>query len=192
MVATPQPPYFSPEEYLQIEAQTPIKHEYIDGQIYAMVGVSDAHNVIAGNLITLLRNHLRGSGCRVYFSDMKARIESRNRFFYPDLMVTCDSRDSAAESPQFKRFPNLIIEILSDATEAFDRGDKFENYRALESLREYVLISSKRFLVECYRRNETEQWVLETYTQELGSFQLQSLNFSGTLDQLYEDVELPS
>jgi Uma2 family endonuclease len=173
MVATPQPPYFSPEEYLQIEAKSLIKHEYIDGQIYAMVGVSDAHNVIAGNLITLLRNHLRGSGCRVYFSDMKARIESRNRFFYPDLMITCDSRDS-------------------DATEAFDRGDKFENYRALESLREYVLISSKRFLVECYRRNETEQWVLETYTQELGSFQLQSLNFSGTLHQLYEDVELPS
>jgi Uma2 family endonuclease len=188
MIVSPQSPHFSPAEYLQIEEQSPIKHEYVDGQIYAMVGVSGAHNLIAGNLITLLRNHLRGSGCRVYFSDMKVRIESRNRFFYPDLLVTCDSRDSDQEAPYYKCFPSLIVEILSTSTEAFDRGDKFEDYQALESLQEYVLINSKRQAVQCFRRNSTGLWVLHSYTEAEGTFQLNSVNFSGSLEQLYEDV----
>jgi Uma2 family endonuclease len=190
VVATPQPPYFSTEEYLQIEAASPIKHEYIDGRMYAMVGVSDPHNAIGVNLISMLRNHLRGSGCRVYYSDMKARLEERNRFFYPDVMVTCDPRDFATESLYFKRYPSLIVEILSDSTEAFDRGDKFEDYRTLESLREYVLISSKRPLVECYRRSELNLWVLQTFHRESESFQLQSIQFTGSMQQLYEDVIL--
>ncbi|MEP0885700.1 Uma2 family endonuclease, partial [Trichocoleus sp. ST-U3] len=92
MIASPQQPYLTPEEYLQIEAQSPIKHEYIDGQIYAMAGASDSHVTIALNLATLLRSHVRGSGCRVYISDMKTRIETLNRFYYPDVLVTCDPR----------------------------------------------------------------------------------------------------
>ena len=188
MLVTSQNPYFSADEYLQIEELSPIKHEYVNGQIYAMVGVSGAHNLIAGNLIALLRSHLRGSGCRVYFSDMKVRIESRNRFFYPDLLVTCDSRDRDQETPYYKRFPNLIVEILSDSTEAFDRGDKFTDYQAIESLQEYVLISSKRQQVQCFRRNGAGLWVLQSYTQEQGAFQFNSVNFSSSLEVLYEDV----
>ncbi len=188
MLVTTQDPYFSVDEYLQIEEQSPIKHEYMDGRIYAMVGVSGAHNIIAGNLITLLRSHLRGSGCRVYFSDMKVRIESRNRFFYPDLLVTCDSRDRDQETPNHKRFPNLIVEILSDSTEAFDRGDKFEDYQTIESLQEYVLVSSKRQSVQCFRRNGAGLWVLQSYTQEQEAFQFNSVNFSSSLEMLYEDV----
>jgi Uma2 family endonuclease len=188
MIASPQNPNFSPSEYLQIEERSPIKHEYMDGHIYAMVGASGAQNIIAGNLITLLRNHLRGSGCRVYFSDMKVSIESRNRFFYPDLLVTCDSQDSDQEAPYYKRFPSLIVEILSSSTEAFDRGDKFEDYQALDSLREYVLISSKRQTVQCFRRNSAGLWVMQSYAQAQETFQFTSVNFSGTLEQLYEDV----
>jgi Uma2 family endonuclease len=188
MIASPQNPNFSPSEYLQIEEQSPIKHEYIDGHIYAMVGASGAHNIIAGNLIALLRNHLRGSGCRVYFSDMKVSIESRNRFFYPDLLVTCDNRDSDQKAPYYKSFPSLIVEILSPSTEAFDCGDKFEDYQALDSLQEYVLISSKRQTVQCFRRNSQGLWVMQSYTQTQETFQFTSVNFSGTLEQLYEDV----
>jgi Uma2 family endonuclease len=188
MIASPQSPNYSPDEYLQIEEHSPIKHEYMDGLIYAMVGVSGAHNLIAGNLITLLRNHLRGSGCRVYFSDMKVHIESRNRFFYPDLLVTCDSRDSDQDAPYYKHFPSLIVEILSDSTEAFDRGDKFQDYQTLDSLQEYVLISSKRSLIQCFRRSDEGLWVMQSYTQERETFQFSSVNFSGTLEQLYEDV----
>jgi Uma2 family endonuclease len=186
MIASPQQPQLTPDEYLQMEAQSPVKHEYIDGQIYAMAGASDPHVTIAGNLATLLRSHVRGSGCRVYISDMKARIEALNRFYYPDVLVTCDSRD--LETPTYKRFPTLIVEVLSDSTEAFDRGDKFADYQNLESLREYVLINTKRQRVECFRRNDEGLWVLQFYTPQQTSFRLDSIGFEGTLDALYEDV----
>ncbi len=190
MIATPQPSHFTPDAYLQLEENGPLKHEYIDGRIYAMVGVSDAHNTVAGNLVALLHGHLRGSGCRLYFSHMKARIETLNRFYYPDLMVTCDERDRA--EAYYKRFPCLLVEVLSDSTEAFDRGDKFEDYQTLESLREYVLISSKRQLVQCFRLNDEGLWVLRAFAPAQGTFEFQSINFSGSLEALYEGVSFPS
>ena len=187
MIASPNYIYLTPEEYLKLEEKSDVKHEYIDGYAYAMAGAIDAHVTIAGNLFTLLRSHLRGSGCRVYIADMKARIESINRYFYPDVMVTCDRRDR--ETPQYKQFPCLIVEVLSDSTEAFDRGDKFADYQQFESLREYVLINAKRQRVECFRRNSEGLWVLQSYTAESGTFQLQSIEFEGTMEALYEDVE---
>ena len=190
MIASPQQPYLTSEEYLQMEEHSPIKHEYIDGQIYAMVGANDAHVTIAGNLFALLRNHIRGTGCRIYISDMKARIESLNRYFYPDILVTCDPRDQ--ETPLEKRFPRLIVEVLSDSTEAFDRGDKFADYQTLESLQEYVLINTKRQRVECFRRNEAGLWVLQSYTDKQETFQLQSIGFEGAIADLYEDVTFAS
>ncbi|WP_009633704.1 Uma2 family endonuclease [Synechocystis sp. PCC 7509] len=104
-----QQPYLSPDQYLQMEETGFVKHEYIDGQIYAMAGASDAHVTIAGNLFALLRSHVRGSDCRVYISDMKAPIEALNRFYYPDVMVSCDDRDRL--SLTYKRFPSLIIDF---------------------------------------------------------------------------------
>ncbi|MBP5972894.1 Uma2 family endonuclease [Brasilonema sp. CT11] len=185
MVASPEI-YIAPDEYLQMEEHSEIKHEYIDGYIYAMAGALDSHVTIAGNLFALLRNHVRGSGCRVYIADMKARIESLNRYYYPDVMVTCDQRDQ--ETPAYKKFPCLIVEVLSDSTEAFDRGDKFADYQTLETLQEYVLINTKRQRVECFRRNDEGLWVLQSYTAENKSFRLQSIKFEGMIAQLYEDV----
>ncbi|TVP62136.1 MAG: Uma2 family endonuclease [Nodularia sp. (in: Bacteria)] len=187
MVADPEI-YITPEKYLQMEEQSNIKHEYIDGYIYAMAGALDSHVTIALNLATLLRNHVRGSGCRAYIADMKARIESLNRFYYPDVMVTCDQRDQ--ETPAYKRFPNLIVEVLSDSTEAFDRGDKFADYQLLETLEEYVLINTKRQRIECFRRNDQGLWVLQTYTAEKNSFRLNSIDFEATITELYEDTEI--
>jgi Uma2 family endonuclease len=186
MIASSQQSQLTPEEYLQMEEQSPVKHEYINGQINAIAGASDPHVTIALNLATLLRSHVRGSGCRVYISDMKASIESLNRFYYPDVMVTCDPRDQ--ETSAYKRFPTLIVEVLSNSTEAFDRGDKFIDYQELESLREYVLINTKRQRVECFRRNDEGLWVLQSYTPEHTSFRLNSVEFEGTLEALYEDV----
>ncbi|OUL22067.1 Uma2 family endonuclease [Nostoc sp. 106C] len=185
MIASPKI-YLTPEEYLQMEEKSDIKHEYIDGYIYAMAGALDPHVTIAGNLFALLRNHVRGSGCRVYIADMKARIETLNRYYYPDVMVTCDQRDQ--ETPAYKKFPCLIVEVLSNSTEAFDRGDKFADYQSLESLQEYVLINTKRQRVECFRRNHEGLWVLQSYTAETTSFRLHSINFEGTIEELYEDV----
>jgi Uma2 family endonuclease len=190
MVASPQENYLSPTEYLQLEEHSLEKHEYIDGYIYAMAGASDPHVTIAGNLAVLLRNHLRGSGCRVYIAQMKARIESLNRFYYPDVMVTCDQRDQ--ETPTYKRFPCLVVEVLSNSTEAFDRGDKFADYQALESLQEYVLINTKRQRVECFRRDEQGLWILQSYTPAQESFCLNSVNFEETMAALYEDIAFES
>lgn len=143
-------------------------------------------STIALNCATLLRNHLRGSGCRVYISDMKAQIQTLNRYFYPDIMVTCDPRD--LENRTYKQHPQVIVEVLSDSTEAFDRGDKFADYQQLDSLQEYLLINSKRQYVDIFRRQSNGLWLLESYTPKKSQLQIQCLDFQTTLETLYEDV----
>ena len=185
MTAIQYHPYLSPEAYLEAEKDSPIKHEYIQGQIYAMAGASDAHVTITANVVALLRNHIRGTGCRLYVTDMKARIESLNIFYYPDVMVTCDERDRNFD--YFKRYPCLIIEVLSDKTEAFDRGDKFTDYSELETLQEYVLINQKRMRVERFRRDAEGHWVLYRYN-EGDELHLESIGFHCPITAVYEDV----
>lgn len=202
MIASPQPK-LSIGDYLKLEEKSSTKHEYINGEAYAMAGATDTHVTIAGNMFALLRSHLRGSGCRVYISDMKAQIESRNCFYYPDVMVTCDERDR--DTSTYKRYPKLIVEVLSDSTEAFDRGDKFADYQTLESLEEYVLINTRHQRVECFRRGDDGTWVLHYYPAgvgttdasaadvdiaETGQIELRSVDFRETLAALYEDVVL--
>ena len=189
MVALPDTPYLSPEEYLAAEAESPVKHEYRDGKVYAMAGGTDAHNQIAGNLYALLRGHLRGGPCRTYIADVKARIESLNRFYYPDVMVTCDDYDRNNNTS--KCHPCLVVEVLSESTEAFDRGDKFSDYRHLDSLQEYVLISQMRPQVEVFRRNVEGLWVLHPYG-EGDTVKLASVGWSGAIAELYEAVEFPT
>ena len=179
--------FLSTEEYLAAEQDSPIKHEYIQGQVYAMAGASDAHVTVSLNLATLLRNHLRGTGCRVYMADMKAQIESANVFYYPDVMVTCDARDK--NFTYFKRYPCLILKVLSPTTEAFDRGNKFADYRRLETLQEYVLINPETMSVECFRRNSEGFRVLYPYG-EGEEVRLASVNFAVAIANLYEDVPL--
>lgn len=186
MVASQNSGYLSPEEYLQLEEESSIKHEYRQGDVYAMAGASNVHVLIAINLGSLLRNHLRGSGCLPYLSDTKVRIESINIYYYPDIAVTCDRRDR--ELSNFLRHPCLIVEVLSPTTEAFDRGDKFADYRQLESLQEYVLISQNRIQVDCFRRNDRGQWLLDPYRAG-DTINLNSVNFFCAIEDLYEDVD---
>lgn len=189
MIAPPQP-HLSAEDYLQLEAESLTKHEYIDGEAYAMAGASDVHVTIAGNVFALLRSHLRGSGCRVYIADMKVRIATRNCFYYPDVMVTCDPQDQ--ETSTYKQCPKLIVEVLSDSTEAFDRGDKFVDYQAIANLEEYVLINTRHQRVECFRRSTEGQWTLAYYTPDTEAVQLTSVGLAVPLADLYEDVDLSS
>lgn len=188
MVALSKSPALTPDEYLQLEEKSAIKHEYVNGEIYAMVGITDIHNTILLNLAFLIRNHLRGSTCRVYAADIKARVEKRNCFYYPDILVTCDPRDR--ETPTYKRFSKLIVEILSESTEAFDRGDKFNDYQTLDSLEEYCLVNTKHQRVEIFRRNEAGLWVMQTYTPENATFTLQSLDLTANFSDLYENITL--
>ncbi|MFN6563302.1 MAG: Uma2 family endonuclease [Nostoc sp. ChiSLP01] len=187
MVISQNEYYISPEEYLESEKVSEIKHEYIDGQVYAMAGASDGHVTVSMNVSMLLRNHLRGSGCRVYMLDMKAQIDVINRYFYPDVMVTCDTRDREFE--YFKCYPCLVVEVLSESTEGYDRGKKFASYRHLESLQEYVLISPDRMSVECFRRNEEGHWVLYPYEKGEEVY-LASVDFRCAIAEIYEDVTL--
>ncbi|MGL6340810.1 MAG: Uma2 family endonuclease [Waterburya sp.] len=187
MVASPQNSYLTPEEYLEMEAASDIKHEYIAGEIYAMAGATDTHVTIALNMAILLRSHLRGSGCRVYIADMKVRIEAKNRFYYPDVMVTCEPKDR--ENSTYKQFPRLIVEVLSDSTEAFDRGDKFADYQSLPSLQEYVLINTKKARIECFRRTDEGLWLLQFYELKDSQFELASVEFQGKINQVYEEVD---
>ena len=224
MVASPQKSYLTPEEYLQLESSSEIKHEYFDGEIFAMAGATDTHVTIALNIAVLLRSHLRGSACRVYISDMKVQIESKNRclddgavapsspketgkalpsvslapdggagshrFYYPDVMVTCEAEDR--EYSTYKKFPRLIIEVLSDSTEAFDRGDKFADYQSISTLEEYVLINTKKSRIECFRRTDNDLWLLQFYELDKVDFALSSVEFEGKIEEVYQDVDFPS
>jgi Uma2 family endonuclease len=190
MIAINQSDYLSPEDYLEAEKSSPVKHEYHNGEVYAMAGASDEHVTIGINLTSLLRDHLRGSNCRVYGSDMKVKIDTVNHFYYPDVMVSCDQRDR--EFRFFKKYPCLIIEILSEGTEAKDRGKKFEHYRSLETLKEYVLVAQDQAQVEVFRKNEAGLWVLYPFGEggEGNEVELVSLNIKVPIVSLYENVDL--
>ncbi len=185
MVTNPAINYLSPEDYLEGELRSPVKHEYRDGQVYVIAGASDPHVTITINLVALLKGHLRGKGCRLYAVDTKAHIQTMNLYYYPDVMVTCDPRDRAFN--YFKRHPKLIVEVLSPTTESFDRGDKFDDYQTLESLEEYVLMSQDRMRVEVFRRNAEGLWVRYVY-REGQEVYLSSVEFRCDIVDLYEDV----
>lgn len=156
--------FISPEDYLEGERVSPIKHEYRQGQVYAMVGAKKPHIVIAGNLITLFNNHLENSPCIVLTSDIKVRLEQADCYYYPDVAVTCDERDINS-TEDFILYPVLIVEVLSDSTEAFDRGEKFADYQTSPSLQEYVLIKQSQMSIECFRLSQSGSWVSQTYRQ---------------------------
>ncbi|GAB4341734.1 MAG: Uma2 family endonuclease [Cyanophyceae cyanobacterium] len=191
MVALPD--RLSVADYLALEATSPIKHEYWDGYLVAMAGASDAHLAIAGNLFAALLGHITPP-CRVYMADMRLNIANKNRYFYPDLLITCDSRDViiTPENNYAKQFPKLIVEVLSETTEARDRGSKFFDYQRIEGLEEYVLINTNCQRVECFRRSTREDWILTAYTPDRADqFQLKSIAFTGTLTQLYRNAIAP-
>ncbi|MEA1048452.1 Uma2 family endonuclease [Lamprobacter modestohalophilus] len=178
--------FITVDDYLAGEAESPIKHEYVDGEVFAMGGATDAHVTISLNLASSLRAHLRGGPCRVYITDMKLQVERANAFFYPDVFVTCAAAD--APEPLIKRSPSVVIEILSKSTEGYDRGDKFARYRLLDSLQDYVLIDSRRRVIDVFRRH-ADGWLLQPLAED-DRLELPTLDFGCTMDEIYEDVTL--
>lgn len=178
---------FTPEEYLKIERISPIKHAYVQGQLIAMAGASKAHVIITGNLSALLMNHLRGSGCISYAADMKVRLPELNLFYYADLAVTCDERDRRSNE-DFILYPKLIIEVLSDSTETFDRGDKFADYQSNPVLEEYVLIHQKQILVERFQRKADNLWTPQIF-QSGDRVKFASIEFACDIADLYETID---
>ncbi|MBE9098859.1 Uma2 family endonuclease [Vacuolonema iberomarrocanum] len=183
MIAVPN--YISPEEYLEIEGQSQIRHEYRRGLVYAMAGGTDNHDRIALNLLTLINLHLGGSDCRFHSGNVKVNDEEEF-YYYPDAFVTCDPRDR--EDRYIKRYPKLIVEVLSPSTEAFDIDQKYEDYKQLESLEEYVLVSQESQRVECRRRTSANTW--ETFVYGSGDrILLKSIGLEFAIADLYRGLD---
>jgi Uma2 family endonuclease len=174
-------------EYLAYERESKTKHEFVNGEAFAMAGASEDHNVISSNLVACIRPRLRGSSCRVFSSDMKLTIASAdNATYYPDVMVVCDRTDN---DPYVKQKPCLLVEVLSPSTAMLDRREKLFNYKQLESLQEYVLVSQSEVKVDLYRRDSDGGWLV----QSLGvgdTLHLQSIDLAIALSDIYEDVKL--
>jgi Uma2 family endonuclease len=177
----------SVEEYLALEEKSEVRHEYVAGYIFALAGASDAHNVIAGNIYTRFRSHIRGSDCRAYMVDMKVRVEAVDAFYYPDLMVTCEAFDAKSV---FKSKPVLLVEILSPGTEVTDRREKLSAYFKLESLIEYVLVSQAEKRIEIYRRDKSGKIQMQVLGSEDEICFESAPNgaLTLTMDDIYEDV----
>jgi Uma2 family endonuclease len=177
---------YTPEEYLALERHAEFKSEYIDGRIVAMSGARRPHVVIVANLTREIGTRLLETPCEVYPADMKVRIASSNRYVYPDLSVSCEPRFDD-EHVDVLLNPVLIIEVLSDSTEQYDRGEKFYHYRRIESLREYVLLSQTEPLVEQYVR-EGDFWRFTSVDDLDGSLVLASLDVEIPLRLVYDKV----
>ncbi len=169
----------SPEAYLAYEQDQPVRHELVDGYLYAMTGATDRHEEIALNLATALRTHLRGGPCRVYKGDLKIRVA--DDFYYPDVFVRCGEERG---DPYFKTDPVVIAEVLSPGTQRYDRGDKRLAFFTLPTLSEYVLIAQDRTRVEVYRRGSHAAPERLERPQDL--LRLESLGFTLPLSELYE------
>ena len=180
--------YLTPEEYIATERKATFKSEYLSGEIVAMSGASNEHNLITMNTSTALYNQLADRGCRVYASDMRVGISAGVSYFYPDIAVTCDKPRFEDDVFDTLINPQVIIEVLSDSTAGYDRGEKFIRYRQLESLQEYILISQDRVHVEHYLR-QNERWVLSESKRFEDILSLISIGAELPLRQIYRFVE---
>lgn len=186
-MALPQPAArFTRRDFLAWEPEQPTKHEFVAGEVFAQAGARQAHVVVAGNCFAALRQRLRGTPCRAYIADMQLEVERADAVYYPDVMVSCDPQDLAAE--RVLHHPRVIVEVLSDSTAAYDRGQKFAAYRLLDSLQEYVLIDPERRSVEIFRRLPSNDWLLATH-DSARALVLAALELEIGLDEVFEDLD---
>lgn len=181
-------PHLDFAAYLDWEEQQETRNEYYGGEIVAMTSARRAHVTVALNLASAFKAHLRGGPCRAYISDMMLRIEAADAVFYPDVMVTCDPRDHQAE--RFLEHPRLLVEVLSDSTAAWDRGEKFAAYRRIDSLAEYALVDVDSCRVECFRRDATGHWVLYEFAGD-DACEFASIELRLPLAAVFEAAEPP-
>lgn len=180
-------PQLTPDEYFVWEEKQQENYEYIDGQVYAIGGGSVNHSRIAVRFTSLFDTHLENTGCITGNSDLKVNIAETTNYTYPDASVTCDDRDKI--TTQYITYPCLIVEVLSDGTEAYDRGDKFRLYRNNPVLQDYLLVSSIRIEMDLYHKKETGEWIILNYKRG-DVIELKSINLSFPIEQVYRGLVL--
>jgi len=188
-LAQKKPQIFTPEEYLEFERQSKVRHEYIDGELFEMAGANKNHNRISSNIIRLLGNQLIERDCSVYGSDMRVKITAAEKYTYPDVVAICGDEAFEDETEDTLLNPMLIIEVLSKSTEAYDRGGKFEFYQLIESFREYVLISQEPFRVEQFVRKNANEWTYFEFRKPNEIVKLNSINCELVLADIYHKIQ---
>ena len=189
MLTSSPPKTISLEEYRNLETIAEVKHEYHDGEIIEMTGVSINHNSILINLIVLLKLALRGTNYRLQSSDLRLWIPQYNRGLYPDLMIIAGEPLFSDNRNDEILNPCLIIEVLSPSTSGYDRGDKFRYYRSIPQLNQYLLVSQGEILIESYSKTSENNWLLQEYTPARGIISLDSLGISLNLADIYEGID---
>ncbi len=182
--------YITEEEYLAMEEKSPEKHEYYQGEIFAMSGVKVPHTIIAMNLSRELGNHLRRKPCKPFNSDQRVYIQKNGMFTYPDLFIVCGNIETRDNDNFNVLNPAVIIEILSRSTKNYDRGDKFKLYRDLPSLREYILIDSEAVSIEAFSINGQGFWELKEYTDAANELYIRTIQLYIQVSDIYEDTGL--
>lgn len=190
MAAHPRP-HLSLDAYAEIETSTGLKHEYYRGSVYAMTGASPRHNLIVANVIALLHAQLRGRTCTVYPSDLRIKIEQTGLYTYPDISVICGELRLDSAKRDTATNPTLLVEVLSPSTQDYDRGTKFQHYRAIDTLREYVVVSQDTPHIEHYSRQDNDQWLLREFEQPEQIIALDSIGCMLDLQGVYEKVAFP-
>jgi Uma2 family endonuclease len=179
----------TPEEYLHKDRQADFKSEFFRGEMFAMAGASAKHNLIVLNAGSVLREQLKKSPCRVYPSDLRLQVQATGLFTYPDLSVVCGEPEFVYDKGDVLINPDVIVEVLSESTEAYDRGKKFEHYRQIPSLKQYVLITQDRHSVEVFTRTGTDEWTLRAEQSASASVELTSIKCSLPLTEVYDKVD---
>ncbi|MEO5945527.1 MAG: Uma2 family endonuclease [Chitinophagaceae bacterium] len=189
-VKEPAPKYnfISQEEYLLAEREATEKHEYFQGEVFAISGASLQHNIIFHNVYGDISHKLKGSNCKPFGSDLRIHIPLNSFYTYPDISMICGKPETPDESNDTVLNPSVIIEILSKSTKDYDRGTKFHLYRSIKTLKEYILIDSTSVSVEIYKRQLDDSWILTEFKQLSSQFVISTINLTIPLNALYEDV----
>jgi Uma2 family endonuclease len=182
----------TPEEYLEIERRAERKSEYFEGRMYAISGASRPHVLIVGNLGRELGNQLDAGPCEIYTNDMRLRVAPNGLYTYPDVMVACDEPQFADDQIDALLNPLLIVEVLSDSTQNYDRGRKFDQYRTLPSLREYLLVAQDAPRIEQWIRQPDDNWLLSEINGTDASIRLASVECVLPLAKIYNKVKWPT
>ncbi len=181
---------YTPEEYLTIEREAVYKSEFFNGEIFAMSGASRKHNLITGNVYSSIHMQLRKRECEVYTNDMRVKVSPTGLYTYPDIVVVCGPPLFDDTFSDTLINPNVIGEVLSDSTEAYDRGNKFRNYRTLPSLSDYILIHQYTRQVEHYTRQPDNSWRFLEYFKPGDGFEIRSIGCELKLEDIYEKVDI--
>ena len=183
--------FLTPEEYLAIERKAEYKSEYFNGEMFALAGATRKHNLIAGNTFRQLGNQLQDRPCEAYMSDMRVGIPATGLYTYPDVIVVCGEPKFDDEYVDTLLNPAVLVEVLSPSTESYDRGRKSSNYRTVESLAEYLLVSQDEYKVEQYAKQPDGRWLLTDIRSLEGVADLASVQCVLKLKDVYEKVPLP-